>query len=94
MEVKQAVKTAKEFIIDLFGDETITGVGLEEVDLDIESNDWKITIGFYRPLSHRGTLTTVFGKQHEARSYKVVSINKQNGRVSSVTDRVLPAVTE
>lgn len=94
MEVKEAVKTAKEYIIDLFGDETITGVGLEEVDLDMESNDWKITIGFYRPLSHRGTLTTVFGREHEARSYKVVSINKQNGRVSSITDRVLPVVTE
>lgn len=91
MEVKQAVQTAKEYIIDLFGDEAITGVGLEEVDLDMESNNWKITIGFYRPLSHRGTLTTVFGKQHEARSYKVVSIDKQSGRVSAVTDRVLPA---
>lgn len=94
MEVKEAVKTAKEYIIDLFGDEAITGIGLEEVDLDMGSNDWKITIGFYRPLSQRGTLTTVFGKEHEARSYKVVSINKQSGHVSSVTDRVLPAVTE
>ena len=91
MEVKEAVQTAKEYIIDLFGDEAITGVGLEEVDLDMGSKNWKITIGFYRPLSHRGTLTTVFGKQHEARSYKVVSIDKQSGRVSAVTDRVLPA---
>ena len=94
MEVKEAVKTAKEYIIDLFGDEAITGVGLEEVDLDMGSSDWRITIGFYRPLSQRGTLTTVFGKQHEARSYKVVSINKHSGNVSSVTDRVLPTVSE
>ncbi len=94
MEVREAVQTAKEYITDLFGDEAITGVGLEEVDLDLGSSEWKITIGFYRPLSQRGTLTTVFGKEHEARSYKVVSINKQNGHVTSVTDRVLPTVSE
>ena len=94
MEAKEAARTAKDYIIDLFGDEAITGVGLEEVDLDMGSSDWRITIGFYRPLSQRGTLTTVFGKQHEARSYKVVSINKHSGNVSSVTDRVLPTVSE
>ena len=94
MEVKEAVKTAKNYIIDLFSDETITDIGLEEVRLDMDLDQWEVTIGFHRPWDHRNKLTTALGEQYPARSYKVVSISKQNGRVSSVTDRVLPAVTE
>ena len=93
MEVKEAVKTAKEYIIDLFSDETITDIGLEEVRLDIDLDQWEVTIGFHRPWDHRNKLTTALGEQYPARSYKVVVIHARSGHVLSITDRVLPAST-
>ncbi len=94
MEGKEAARTAKNYIIDLFADEAIADVGFEEVYFDHESNDWKITIGFHRPWDHRNKLLTALGDQYPARSYKVVRIDDEDGRVISVTDRVLPAVSE
>ena len=93
MESKEAARTAKDYIIDLFADEAITDVGFEEVYFDHESNDWKITIGFHRPWDHRNKLLTALGEQYPARSYKVVRIENEDGHVISVADRVLPAVS-
>ena len=49
MDVKEAVRAAKEYVVDLFDGEEIDYVGLEEVEFDHESDQWKITIGFSRP---------------------------------------------
>ena len=46
MDVKQAVQTAKSYIVGLFDEEEITDVGLEEVEFDELSDEWRITIGF------------------------------------------------
>lgn len=94
MNVKEAAKTAKDYITDLLGDEAIEDVGFEEVHFDHESNNWKITIGFHRPWDHRNKLLTALGDQYPARSYKVVRIDNEDGQVISVTDRVLPALSE
>ena len=61
MDVKEAVQTAKKYVAELFTDETIADVGLEEVVFNDMSNNWEITIGFSRPwqkaswLLHSGT---------------------------------------
>ena len=49
MDVKEAVKRAKAFISDLFADEDIRDLGLEEVEYDEASREWRVTIGFTRP---------------------------------------------
>ena len=49
MKVKEASRTAKDYLTDIFADEQITHVGLEEVEFNDASNTWKITIGFFRP---------------------------------------------
>ena len=51
MKVREAVTKAKDYIRDLYTDEDIRFVGLEEVEFDDESQDhaWRITIGFARP---------------------------------------------
>ena len=46
MDVKEAVSIAKRYVTDLFAEEAITHVGLEEVVFDEQSGDWKVTIGF------------------------------------------------
>lgn len=86
MDVKQAAKVAKDYVIDLFADEQIEHVGLEEVKFDQHSDVWEITIGFFRPWN-RGPLS--FGLSPAQRSYKIVRIDDADGHVVSVEHRVL-----
>ena len=88
MDVKQAAKVAKEYVIDLFADEQIEHVGLEEVKFNQHSKFWEITIGFFRPWN-RGPLS--FGPSPAQRSYKIVSIDDTDGQVTSVKHRVMDA---
>ena len=92
MDVKEAVGIAKSYIAELFGDEVITDIGLEEVVLDELSGDWKVTIGFARRwnrASAPGTPVIVRRLDSLERSYKVVRIKDSDGRVISLTDRLL-----
>lgn len=89
MDVRGAVQKARSFLEDLFQDEGIEDVGLEEVVFDDESNEWKVTIGFSRPWDHR----RMAFEDTPSRSYKVVRIDNDDGAVKSLTDRVLPAAT-
>jgi hypothetical protein len=85
MEVKEAVQIAKDYIIELFEEERIVDVGLEEVDFD-QSGNWVVTIGFSR--SWNRNVGSVLGGQ-AARSYKAVRIQDKDGKVLSVKDRTL-----
>ncbi len=89
MDVKEAVKTAKEYLTDLYREEEITNVGLEEVVFEDGSNSWKITIGFSRPWDHKNALVATLADGRSSRSYKVLSVNDDSGKVESLTDRVL-----
>lgn len=92
MDVKEAVGIAKKYVTDLFADETITHTGLEEVMFDELSGDWKVTIGFAPHWNHFNALTaTLFDGRPDRhhRSYKVVRISDRDGRVISLTDRLL-----
>ena len=48
MNVKQAVEVARKYVEDLFSEEQIMDVALEEIDAE-EEGFWRITIGFSRP---------------------------------------------
>lgn len=95
MEVKEAVRVAKEYVNDVFSEETIEDFGLEEVDFDDASNEWKITLGFSRPWSGKQVAQSAGGfgftlippPRHAGRAYKVVRIQDEQGRVTSLKDR-------
>ena len=91
MEVKEAVRTAKAHVTELFADENIREVGLEEVNFDPVNNRWKITIGFSRHWDsvHKSNLAAALADRRPARSYKVVVINDETGQADSLTDRFL-----
>ena len=89
MEVKEAVRTAKAYVTELFAGEEITNVGLEEVQFDESTDDWKITIGFSRPWDRRNALTSALTSRCLGRSYKVLAIDDKTGRVGSLKDRLL-----
>ena len=89
MNVKEAAQTAKSYITDLFADEEIVNVGLEEVQLDEMGRVWKVTIGFLRPWDRRNNpLSVAFGEPKE-RTYKVVRLKDKDGSVISMTDRMI-----
>ena len=85
MDVKEVVRVAKNYVTELFGDEDITHVGLEEVDFD-QSDTWVVTIGFSRPWDRN--IGSVLGGRI-SRSYKVVRIRDEDGKVLSVNERAL-----
>ena len=89
MDVKEAVRTAKTYVTDLFADETISNVGLEEVVFDELSGDWKVTIGFARHWNQLAAVLGSAGSAGRGRSYKVVRIKDLDGHVISLTDRQL-----
>ena len=90
MDVIEAARTAKNYLVSLFDDEEIMNVGLEEVVFEEMSNRWRITIGFSRNWDQKGVLTTALDEGHPTRSYKVLCIDDVDGQVKSLTDRVLP----
>lgn len=88
MDVKEAVRMAKEHITELFADESIQWVGLEEVVFDDMNNVWKVTISFTRGGTLAGAIARVAARQEE-RPFKVVQIDDRTGRVLSMTHRTL-----
>ena len=80
MDVREAARTAKTYIADVFAEEDIDEVGLEEVDFDDRSNIWKITISFLRPRGRMDRFQAAAsgypaGTPTMRRSFKVVNID-------------------
>lgn len=93
MDVKKAVHTAKSYVMDLFDSEDIIDVGLEEVKFDELQNSWIVTVGLSRPWDiSRNSVTAMLRDERKGRSYKTVHIADADGRVLSLTDRVLPTM--
>ena len=90
MNVKQAARAAKEHIIDIFDDEQITRIALEEVEFDSTTDEWRVTIGFNRPWDANNALTSrLTSDLYRDRSFKVVRIKDGSGEVSAIADRML-----
>lgn len=92
MEVDEAVELAKERIRDLFADEKITDLGLEEIEYDEQGHLWKVTIGFSRPWDRPENTLASIAQQviFKKRSYKVVRIDDPTKKVKSVKNREFP----
>lgn len=94
MDVKEAVRFAKKYIVEIFDDDDISNVGLEEVEFDDRSSVWKITLSFHRPTGLLSPLDLVapgLSKGSVRRACKTVNINDRTGKVLSVKHRVLEA---
>lgn len=96
MKVQDAVTTAKTYIRNVYSDEKIVHVGLEEVVLD-DSDDptWKVTIGFSRPWDIGPKDPFEYLKKRSPqpmpmpRTYKLVIVRDSDGEVLSVKHRNL-----
>ena len=92
MDAKEASRRAKQYVSQVYIDETIADVGLEEVEFDEPANLWRVTIGFSRPWNTKNTVAIALDRGRFERSYKVVCIDDE-GNVMSLKDRLLPAPT-
>ncbi len=90
MEVREAVRTAKDYLGELYKDEEIVNVGLEEVRYDYDTDKWHITIGFSRPWDQRLPMAARSGAAGLVeRSYKEICINDADGRIEWLKARIL-----
>jgi hypothetical protein len=88
MDVKEAAALAKQYIRDVFVDEPITNLGLEEVEFDDVSGAWLVTIGFSRPWDDaQGAVAAMLRGASKQRDYKVVRISDSDKRMVSVKNR-------
>ena len=94
MNVKEAVRKAKEHVDEMFAGENLQNVGLEEVVFDDPSNCWLVTVGFSRvwEFSEQPTLNeTLTGSQKPGtggrREYKVIEISDKDGEAHAIRIR-------
>ena len=90
MDVKEAVQAAKKHVAEIFADESIANVGLEEVEFDELNKVWAITIGFSRPWDHLGGVFRALDGTPRPRTFKIVRIKDESSRVQSVKHRNVP----
>ena len=91
MDVKQVIAAAKAYVAEVYSDETITNLGLEEVIEDVQQGCWQITLAFSRPWNTprsraQEVLENLGGVSPLKRSYKVVSVSR-DGHVIAMKDR-------
>lgn len=86
MDIKGAVRIAKEFVQDLFADEGISNLSLEEIEHTKKL--WNVTIGFDRPIANSPNAYTQITDQITLRQYRVVSL-RESGEVISAKIREL-----
>ncbi|MCD5406190.1 MAG: hypothetical protein LRZ99_00675 [Desulfotomaculum sp.] len=88
MNVKEAVKKAIEYLVDIFESERPENFGLEEVVFNEHADVWEVTIGFSRPWDYpRSGLITGLQSQNPQRQYKVVRVDAKSGEIKSIKIR-------
>jgi hypothetical protein len=87
MDVKEAIRLAKTHLQEIFAEERIQNLGLEEVEYDENDKVWSITLGFSRPWdTDPATIATAF-RFNRKRDYKVVRIFDPEKKIISINNR-------
>ena len=88
MDAKSAVLIAKNYVMNLYNEEKISNLGLEEVKYDSGMKQWRITLGFSRPWDYPvSVLVPEWRTRPDARSFKAVAIDDSSGLVLSIENR-------
>jgi hypothetical protein len=92
MDAKQAIAAAKAYLSDIYADEQVTNLGLEEIEHLPMDGGWLITLGFSRPWNTPRTraqevLENLGAVSSLKRSYKIISM-AEDGTVISMKNRV------
>ena len=85
--VKTAVSNAMDFVFDLYADERIEDILVEEVEFSELANQWLITIGFTITKVKDNSSSLILPEREIARKYKIVYIDAQSGKPISMKIR-------
>ena len=91
VDVKEAIKIAKDYVKDVFAEEQVTELRLEETEFDQPSGGWNITLAFSRPWNSPRTraqevLENLGAASSLRRSYKVLTVSP-DGQIVSMKNR-------
>jgi hypothetical protein len=93
IDVKQAVRLAKDFAAGIYDNEKISRLGLEAVERTEDGKYWLVTLGFSRPWSQskprkqdalKAAGEQILGISREPkmeREYKIFRVDAQSGAV-------------
>jgi hypothetical protein len=84
IDVKQAVRSAMEFARELFGEQELRHLRVEEVELSEDERTWNITLGWVEPaIREKYALVqgTDEGVQKLPRVYKLFTVDAERGTV-------------
>jgi len=90
IEVTQAVKIARGFFNEIYQDEDIQNLMLEEVVIDEDSNEWRITFGYDSHISKEAN--TIFSEKtidKILRVYKRIHIDADKGDFKGMFIRIV-----
>jgi hypothetical protein len=98
MDEMEAVAAAKKFVNEIYADEKVTNLGLEEIEYMATRGNWVVTLGFSRPWNTPRTraqevLENLGAVSSPRRSYKVVTI-AEDGTILSMKNRAKEDVSE
>ena len=92
MDVNQAIASAQAYSAEVYADEAITNLGLEETEYNSTLDQWLITLVFARPWNTPRTraqevLENLGGVSPLKRSYKTVFV-ASTGDIMAMKDRL------
>ena len=87
MDAKEAIARAKSYVMDLYADEHVSQLGLEEVEHDSFQQNWIVTLVLSRPWDAPRTraqevLESLGAASSLRRSYKVVRLSEDGNVIS------------
>lgn len=86
--LQEAVQRATEILEELYPDQELRHVLLEEIELE-RTGSWYVTLGFTRPGSGLGGLANLAPPPPSARTYKRIEIDAETGEFKGMKDRLL-----
>ncbi len=96
MDVKEAVSTAIKHIADVYSEEGISHIGLEEVEYDEINSQWNVTVGFARKWDFPTPvlIPVLPSPRPNQRTYKIVVIRDRDKKVTAMKIRDLATSNE
>ncbi|HWX40424.1 MAG TPA: hypothetical protein VN345_04670 [Blastocatellia bacterium] len=90
VDVKQAVKAAREYLSQLYDTGPLRDIFLEEVELSYDEKHWYVTIGFSRPIAPKDPILSsidALSRQSFERVYKLFEVDSATGQVRAMKIR-------
>lgn len=91
VDMKSAVRAARQYALDLFESETLPNLALEEIEFDESSKQWQVTLGFDSPhkIKRKTNGPSLFPTIEEEvqREYKQFNIDAEDGHLVSMMMR-------